>query len=178
VSFVWLTIFTHASLPACHKAVCCRDGWTDLAASLAQRQPSTYPSAWFKRIRVSSESRVLPSRLCHKLWTCKNFAAACRPSRLLSTWLDQWPMTTWSHWASTFVYCTARWTWCSTSLRFSCETCCMMLLQLGFWQSETWVHWTCVATLVKGKGKGFPYSTLSVGPGADPSVQAVSRRWP
>jgi len=24
------------------------------------------------------------------------------------------------------------------------------------------------------KGKGFPYSTLSVGPGADPGVQAVS----
>jgi len=28
--------------------------------------------------------------------------------------------------------------------------------------------------LAKGKGKGFPYSTPSVGPGADPSVQAVS----
>ena len=27
---------------------------------------------------------------------------------------------------------------------------------------------------VKGKGKGFPYSTQSVGPGADPGVQAVS----
>jgi len=27
---------------------------------------------------------------------------------------------------------------------------------------------------VKGKGKGFPYSTPSVGPEADPSVQAVS----
>ena len=26
---------------------------------------------------------------------------------------------------------------------------------------------------VKGKGKGFPYSTSSVGPGADPGVQAV-----
>jgi len=26
----------------------------------------------------------------------------------------------------------------------------------------------------KGKGKGFPYSIPSVGPGADPSVQAVS----
>jgi len=26
----------------------------------------------------------------------------------------------------------------------------------------------------KGKGKGFPYSTPSVGPGADPGVQAVS----
>ena len=26
----------------------------------------------------------------------------------------------------------------------------------------------------KGKGKGFPYSTPSVGPGADPDVQAVS----
>jgi len=26
----------------------------------------------------------------------------------------------------------------------------------------------------KGKGKGFPYSVPSVGPGADPSVQAVS----
>jgi len=26
----------------------------------------------------------------------------------------------------------------------------------------------------KAKGKGFPYSLLSVGPGADPSVQAVS----
>jgi len=28
--------------------------------------------------------------------------------------------------------------------------------------------------LSKGKGKGFPYSILSVGPGADPGVQAVS----
>ena len=27
---------------------------------------------------------------------------------------------------------------------------------------------------VKGKGKGFPYSTPSVGPRADPGVQAVS----
>jgi len=27
---------------------------------------------------------------------------------------------------------------------------------------------------LKGKGKGFPYSTPSVGPGADPGVQAVS----
>ena len=27
---------------------------------------------------------------------------------------------------------------------------------------------------VKGKGKGFPYSTPSIGPGADPGVQAVS----
>ena len=27
---------------------------------------------------------------------------------------------------------------------------------------------------VKGKAKGFPYSTPSVGPGADPGVQAVS----
>ena len=26
----------------------------------------------------------------------------------------------------------------------------------------------------KGKGKGFPYSTSSVGPGADPGVQAVN----
>jgi len=26
----------------------------------------------------------------------------------------------------------------------------------------------------KGKGEGFPYSILSVGPGADPGVQAVS----
>jgi len=26
----------------------------------------------------------------------------------------------------------------------------------------------------KGKGKGFTYSTPSVGPGADPGVQAVS----
>ena len=28
--------------------------------------------------------------------------------------------------------------------------------------------------LAKKKGKGFPYSTPSVGPGADPGVQAVS----
>ena len=28
--------------------------------------------------------------------------------------------------------------------------------------------------LILGKGKGFPYSTPSVGPGADPGVQAVS----
>jgi len=32
----------------------------------------------------------------------------------------------------------------------------------------------CVMCRVKGKGKGFPYSTPSVGPGADPGVQAVS----
>ena len=29
-------------------------------------------------------------------------------------------------------------------------------------------------TCKKGKGKGFPYSTPSIGPGADPGVQAVS----
>ena len=28
-------------------------------------------------------------------------------------------------------------------------------------------------TDVKGKGKGFPYSILSVGPGADPGVQGT-----
>jgi len=28
--------------------------------------------------------------------------------------------------------------------------------------------------LLQGKGKGFPYSLPSVGPGADPGVQAVS----
>ena len=35
--------------------------------------------------------------------------------------------------------------------------------------------------LVKGKGKGFPHSIPSVGPGADPGVQAVSPQvtdWP
>ena len=31
-----------------------------------------------------------------------------------------------------------------------------------------------VSYCAKGKGKGFPYSTPSVGPGADPGVQAVS----
>ena len=29
-------------------------------------------------------------------------------------------------------------------------------------------------TAIKGKAKGFPYSIPSVGPGADPGVQAVS----
>jgi len=29
--------------------------------------------------------------------------------------------------------------------------------------------------MVKVKGRGFPYSTPSVGPGADPGAQAVSR---
>ena len=29
---------------------------------------------------------------------------------------------------------------------------------------------------LKVKGKGFPYSTPSVGPGADPGVQAVSQQ--
>jgi len=33
-----------------------------------------------------------------------------------------------------------------------------------------------LAMCVKGKGKGFPYSIPSVGPGADPAVQAVSPR--
>ena len=32
----------------------------------------------------------------------------------------------------------------------------------------------CVHCELKGKGKGFPYSIPSVGPGADPGVQAVS----
>ena len=34
----------------------------------------------------------------------------------------------------------------------------------------------CRLNVKKGKGKGkvFPYSLLSVGPGADPGVQAVS----
>ena len=31
-----------------------------------------------------------------------------------------------------------------------------------------------VTIMVKGKGKVFPYSLPSVGPGADPGVQAVS----
>jgi len=30
------------------------------------------------------------------------------------------------------------------------------------------------AAEIKGKGKGFPYSIPSVGPGADPGVQAIS----
>jgi len=33
---------------------------------------------------------------------------------------------------------------------------------------------TTLLTPVKGKGKVFPYSLPSVGPGADPDVQAVS----
>ena len=33
---------------------------------------------------------------------------------------------------------------------------------------------TVVTEVKKGKGKGFPYSIPSVGPGADPGVQAVS----
>jgi len=33
---------------------------------------------------------------------------------------------------------------------------------------------TAIHGQVKGKGKGFPYSIPSVGPGADPGVQAVS----
>jgi len=32
----------------------------------------------------------------------------------------------------------------------------------------------CLLPRVKGKGKGFPYSIPSIGPRADPSVQAVS----
>ena len=35
-------------------------------------------------------------------------------------------------------------------------------------------HWECFESLVKGKGKGFPYSIPSDGPRADPSVQAIS----
>ena len=31
-----------------------------------------------------------------------------------------------------------------------------------------------IRAIVKGKGKGIPYSTPSVGPGDDPGVQAVS----
>jgi len=33
---------------------------------------------------------------------------------------------------------------------------------------------TVVTEVKKSKGKGFPYSIPSVGPGADPGVQAVS----
>jgi len=32
----------------------------------------------------------------------------------------------------------------------------------------------CVCVVIKGKSKVFPYSLPSVGPGADPGVQAVS----
>ena len=33
---------------------------------------------------------------------------------------------------------------------------------------------TCLIVIKKGKGKGFPCFLLSVGPGADPGVQAVN----
>ena len=36
------------------------------------------------------------------------------------------------------------------------------------------MHWNGSYNRCKVKGKGFPYSTPSVGPGADPGVQAVS----
>jgi len=36
------------------------------------------------------------------------------------------------------------------------------------------LYFICFLRCKKVKGKGFPYSTLSVGPGADPGVQAVS----
>ena len=40
-----------------------------------------------------------------------------------------------------------------------------------------WNKFRQLVPLLKGKkGKGFPYSIPSVGPGADPDVQAVSRR--
>jgi len=40
-----------------------------------------------------------------------------------------------------------------------------------------WNKFRQLVRLLKGKkGKGFPYSIPSVGPGADPDVQAVSRR--
>ena len=43
-------------------------------------------------------------------------------------------------------------------------------------ESHTYTHISKerIAIRGKGKGKGFPYSTPSVGPGADPGVQAVS----
>ena len=36
------------------------------------------------------------------------------------------------------------------------------------------LHGMFMSAFVVKKGKGFPYSIPSVGPGADPSVQAVS----
>jgi len=35
-------------------------------------------------------------------------------------------------------------------------------------------QYVALKNAVKSKGKGFPYSIPSVGPGADPGVQAVS----
>jgi len=43
--------------------------------------------------------------------------------------------------------------------------------------TPVWLHqcgYTSGPHNVKGKGKSFPYSIPSVGPGADPGVQAVS----
>ena len=44
---------------------------------------------------------------------------------------------------------------------------CFSKIQIGF-------TFLVPTHLVKGKGKVFPYSLPSVGPGADPGVQAVS----
>ena len=44
--------------------------------------------------------------------------------------------------------------------------------QANFMWSGLFSH--VLETIKKGKGKVFPYSLPSVGPGADPSVQAVS----
>ena len=38
----------------------------------------------------------------------------------------------------------------------------------------SYANYGCILLKVNGKGKGFPYSIPSVGPGADPGVQSVS----
>ena len=48
---------------------------------------------------------------------------------------------------------------------------------VSHWQHDRFnqlQHYQCTCGTLKVKGKGFPYSIPSVGPGADPSVQAVS----
>ena len=47
--------------------------------------------------------------------------------------------------------------------------------QAGGWSAAASLSWQwCCSVAHDIKGKGFPYSTPSVGPGADPGVQAVS----
>jgi len=51
------------------------------------------------------------------------------------------------------------------------EHCCMSVQQAVQEMRNGSNKWSLV---IKGKGKGFPYSIPSVWPGADPGVQAVS----
>ena len=61
-----------------------------------------------------------------------------------------------------------------TNNKENCSTDLIVSSSIDAWEKESSsLHISCLMP-VKGKGKGFPYSIPSVGPGADPGVQTVS----